>query len=48
MYDGEGKPVTKGGAGEGVAGLTRVGHWRAERTHEMGRGEDWVGVWKRA
>ena len=44
-YDEEGNAVgPAGGGGEG--GLRRVGHWKAERTHEMGKGKDWVSVWK--
>ena len=37
---------------EGVSGpnspvaLTRVAHWQPERTHEIGKGQDWVSVWR--
>lgn len=24
----------------------RIAHWKAERTHEVGKGTDWVSVWK--
>jgi hypothetical protein len=27
-------------------GLTRVAHWQPDRTHEIGKGTDWVGIWK--
>lgn len=27
-------------------GLVRVAHWLPERTHEIGKGTDWVSVWK--
>jgi len=29
-------------------GLVRVAHWQPERTHEVGKGTDWVGVWQHA
>ena len=45
VYDEEGNAVGPG-SGQGEGGLRRVGHWRAERTHEIGRGKDWVSVWK--
>lgn len=50
-YDEEGNAVGPGsgqgeGGGDGGEGLRRVGHWKAERTHEMGRGKDWISVWK--
>ena len=28
------------------AGLTRIAHWQPERTHEIGKGQDWVSIWK--
>ena len=27
-------------------GLERIAHWQAERTHEAGKGKDWVSVWR--
>ena len=27
-------------------GLRRIAHWKPERTHEIGKGHDWVSVWK--
>jgi len=27
-------------------GLTRVAHWQPDRTHEVGKGTDWIGVWR--
>ncbi|KAA6414026.1 MAG: thiol methyltransferase [Lasallia pustulata] len=27
-------------------GLERVAHWQPERTHEIGKGTDWVSVWR--
>ena len=27
-------------------GLTRVTHWQPARTHEIGKGTDWVSVWQ--
>jgi len=29
-------------------GLIRVAHWQPERTHEIGKGTDYVGIWKHA
>lgn len=29
-------------------GLVRVAHWQPERTHEIGKGTDWVSMWKRS
>ena len=28
------------------AGLVRMAHFRPERTHEIGKGTDWVSVWR--
>ena len=28
------------------AGLERVAHWQPERRHEIGRGTDWVSIWR--
>ena len=27
-------------------GLERVAHWQPERTHEIGKGTDWISVWR--
>jgi len=27
-------------------GLLRIAHWQPERTHEIGKGTDWMAVWK--
>ena len=27
-------------------GFTRIAHWQPERTHEIGKGTDWVSVWR--
>lgn len=29
-----------------TTGLKRVAHWQPERTHEIGKGTDWVSVWQ--
>ena len=29
-------------------GLQRIGHWQPERTHPIGKGTDWVSVWRPA
>ncbi|KAF1982753.1 S-adenosyl-L-methionine-dependent methyltransferase [Aulographum hederae CBS 113979] len=46
-YDGEGRVVVEeeeeGRKSEKA--LTRVAHWRPERTHQVGEGTDWVSIW---
>lgn len=32
--------------GPSSTGLERVAHWQPERTHEIGKGSDWVSIWK--
>ena len=27
-------------------GLERIAHWQPERTHEIGKGTDWVSIWQ--
>lgn len=47
-YDVEGTPLNeKEGQTEDPNGFQRVGHWKAEESHPMGKGMDWVSVWKR-
>ena len=29
-----------------TGGFTRIAHWQPERTHEIGKGTDWVSVWQ--
>lgn len=45
-YDAEGKVVPREGEGENEKGLEKVAHWKPERTHEIGKGTDWVSVWR--
>ena len=41
----------KGRVEEGVSGpkspdaLTKFAHWQPQRTHEIGKGQDWVSIW---
>ncbi|KAL8950337.1 MAG: hypothetical protein Q9222_003623 [Ikaeria aurantiellina] len=45
-YD-EAGHVKPGGFEQPAAnGLERLDHWRPERTHEIGKGTDWMSVWK--
>ncbi|PYI26445.1 S-adenosyl-L-methionine-dependent methyltransferase [Aspergillus indologenus CBS 114.80] len=47
-YDVDGSPSL--GIGEENArsvGFSRIAHWKAERSHAMGNGTDWVSVWRR-
>ncbi|TKA30724.1 hypothetical protein B0A50_02444 [Salinomyces thailandicus] len=37
--------VEEGGVGRADGALTRVARWKAERTHEVGKGGDYVSVW---
>ncbi len=30
----------------GPDGLERIAHWQPQRTHEAGKGKDWVSVWR--
>ncbi|KAJ6149613.1 TPMT family [Penicillium samsonianum] len=48
-YDVEGTPInTEEGQLEPANGFQRVGHWKAEQSHAMGKGMDWVSVWRRS
>ncbi|MCJ1371224.1 hypothetical protein MMC20_002439 [Loxospora ochrophaea] len=29
-----------------LGGLERVAHWQPERTHEIGKGTDWISIWR--
>jgi methyl halide transferase len=31
---------------ESEGALRRIAHWQPERTHESGKGTDWVSVWR--
>ncbi|KAJ5597424.1 TPMT family [Penicillium hordei] len=46
-YDVEGAPLTELEL-ENANGFQRVGHWKAEKSHPMGKGMDWVSVWRRS
>jgi hypothetical protein len=39
--------VDGGKEGQGEDGLERVKRWMPERTHEAGKGKDYVSVWRR-
>jgi SAM-dependent methyltransferase len=43
-YDGDGY-VVKAERQRSNSGLVRVAHWQPARTHEIGKGTDWVGLW---
>lgn len=45
-YDSEGNLVSGETSPSGEGGFQRMAHWQAERTHEVGKGTDWVSVWK--
>jgi hypothetical protein len=44
-YDEQGY-VVKEEKGSSETGLVRVAHWQPDRTHEIGKGTDWVGIWR--
>ncbi|OCL08883.1 putative thiol methyltransferase [Glonium stellatum] len=46
QYDSEGNVVVQTPARDNAKALVRIAHWQPERTHEVGRGTDWVGIWK--
>ncbi|PLN75944.1 putative thiol methyltransferase [Aspergillus taichungensis] len=39
-------PAEGAQSGESRRYFRRIAHWQPERTHEMGKGHDWVSVWK--
>lgn len=45
-YDAEGNIIANSVEGESGTGMQRIAHWRPERTHEIGKGTDWVSVWR--
>ena len=45
-YDGDLNVVPRKDGGTGEGGLVRLEHWMPERTHEIGRGSDWVSIWR--
>ncbi len=46
LYD-EAGHVKEGTLGEpSVEGLDRIAHWQPERTHAIGKGTDWVSIWR--
>ncbi|KAH0542311.1 hypothetical protein FGG08_003248 [Glutinoglossum americanum] len=46
-YDEEGSLLENQIVGTGsTASLERIAHWQPERTHEIGKGTDWVSVWR--
>lgn len=44
-YDEEGY-VIKEGKELTDKSMVRVAHWQPDRTHEIGKGTDWVGIWQ--
>ena len=53
-YPGKGLPYDEetGHIKEGISGpkrttaLNRIAHWQPARTHEIGKGQDWVSIWR--
>lgn len=46
QYNKEGNVVVQTPVKDNVKALVRIAHWQPERTHEVGKGTDWVGIWK--
>ena len=46
-YDEKGKIILDRENLVGEGGLERVAHFQPERTFEIGRGTDWISVWKK-
>jgi len=46
QYDKEGNVVVQMPVKDNAKALVRTAHWQPERTHEVGKGTDWVGIWK--
>ena len=46
QYDKEGNVVVQTPVKDNTKALVRTAHWQPERTHEVGKGTDWVGIWK--
>lgn len=46
QYDKEGNVVVQTPVKDNAKALVRIAHWQPERTHEVGKGTDWVGIWK--
>ncbi|KAI9699645.1 MAG: hypothetical protein M1836_002679 [Candelina mexicana] len=45
-YDEEGKVKEDQLRKANEGGLNRVAHWQPKRTHEIGKGTDWVSIWR--
>jgi len=45
-YGEDGYVLPEAGEADAKTGFVRVEHWQPERTHEVGKGTDWVSVWK--
>lgn len=45
-YDAEGNVQVVEPKKENKHTLARIAHWQPERTHEVGKGTDWVSVWR--
>ena len=45
-YDEDGHVLEKNDLSSNPVGLSRIAHWQPERTHEIGKGQDWVSIWK--
>ena len=45
-YNEEGHIVIEDGQTKNDKALVRLAHWMPERTHEIGKGADWVSIWR--
>ena len=46
QYNKEGNVVVQTLVKDNAKALVRIAHWQPERTHKVGKGTDWVGIWK--
>ena len=47
-YDNDGYVVKEDSTTHNDKALFRVAHWQPQRTHEVGKGTDWVSLWAHA
>jgi hypothetical protein len=45
-YDDKGYVIKDESRMASSTALTRIAHWQPERTHEVGKGTDWVSIWR--
>ena len=46
LYDEATGHIKEASKSNDPAALVRIAHWQPARTHEIGKGQDWVSVWR--